>query len=98
MMFIERMRTKQKTMKKVRRIFFSDRNNKMKAVRTALIAEVNAILVLPKIVPEGKKLRKKISSIPKLTEKTISNIVSKARIMIVIEITLTNILVESLEN
>jgi len=98
MMFIEKMRTKQKTMKKVRRIFFSDRKNKMKAVRTALIAEVNAILVLPKIVPEGKKLRKKISSIPKLTEKTISNIVSKARIMIVIEITLTNILAEGLEN
>lgn len=97
-MFIERMRTKQKTMKKVRRIFFSDRNNKMKAVRKALIAEVNAILVLPKIVPEGKKLRKKISSIPKLTEKTISNIVSKAIIMIVIEITLTNILAEGLEN
>ena len=97
-MFIDRMRTKQKTMKKVRRIFFSDRNNKTEAVRTALIADVNAILVLPKIVPEGKKLRKKISSIPKLTEKTISNIVSKARIMIVIEITLTNILVTGLEN
>ena len=97
-MFIERMRTKQKTMKKVRRIFFSDRNNKMKAVRKALIAEVNAILVLPKIVPEGKKLRKKNSSILRLTEKTISNIVSKAIIMIVIEITLTNILAEGLEN
>jgi delta-aminolevulinic acid dehydratase/porphobilinogen synthase len=97
-MFIERMRTKQKIMKKVRRIFFSDRNNKMKAVRTELIAEVNAILVLPKIVSEGKKLRKKISSIPKLTEKTISNIVSKAMTMIVIEITLANILVAGLEN
>ena len=98
MMFIEKMRTKQKTMKKVRRIFFSDRNNKITAVKTELIAAFKAILVAPKIVPEGKKLRKKISSIPKLTEKTISNIVSKAMIMVVIERTLANILVAGLEN
>ena len=98
MMFIEKMRTKQKTMKKVRRIFFSERNNKIVPVRTELIAAFKAILDGPKIVPEGKKLRKRISSIPKLTEKTISNIVSKAMIMIVIEITLANILVAGLEN
>ena len=64
MMFIEKMRTKQKIMNKVRRIFFSDRDNKMKDVRTELIAAFKAILVAPKIVLEGKKLRKKISSIP----------------------------------
>ena len=98
MMFIEKMRTKQETMKKVRRIFFSDRNNKTKAVRTELIAAYKAILVVPKIVPEGKKLRKKISSIPKLTEKTISNIVSKAMRMIIIEKTRDKILVAGLEN
>ena len=82
---IEKIRTKQNSMKNVRRIFFSERNNKIVPVRTELIAAFKAILVGPTIEPERKILRNSISSIPKFTEKIISHIVSKLMIMIVIE-------------
>jgi hypothetical protein len=85
-------------MKKLRRIFLSERNNRLIAINTWQIAAFRAIRVGPTIELERKILRKRISSIPKLTEKAISNMVRIPIRTTIIENSLDNNLVNAREN
>jgi len=95
---IEKIKTRQNSMNQVKRIFFSESNNKRVLTRTELIAAFKAILVEPMIMPERNVFWKRISSIPKLTDKAISNMVRIPMRATITEKSRDNILANTREN